>query len=546
MQRAQTPPTEDAARLLQRALAETRAECDGLRARLEEAEAERDRERARGDRLQKQVDGLKADLEEARRAGKRQAAPFRRRSRKAHPKRPGRKDGHPAANRPVPKEVDEEVGVPLESCPDCGGPVQDVEDLAPQIVIDVPERVRPEVRRYHNQSGYCPHCRKRVRSRHAHQGSTANGAAGVQVGPRALALSVELKENIGVTYRKCKLVFDLFCGLPIAAATLARAAQRIAKRCEPTYQGLVSLVRGAIVVHGDETGWYITEASKKAWLWVFASLEPRVTIYTVRTSRGGEVAREILGDDFAGILGVDGWAGYIGLSCAKGQCASHLLRRAGDLLEVQQGGAVHFPRAIQSLLWEGIALKKQLGILPPPVYQARVVTLRGRLVLTLGGDIREPANRRFAKHLRNHHDELLRFLDVPGLEPTNNLAEREIRPAVLQRKVSAGNRTEAGAHTHEVLASVSRTAQRNGLRLPDLLPDLLRSPDPNARLLLVHVLAPSPLHHPTAPTATPPSYADPRSDQRTNDGRDARLQDVRRSSRPHHRRDRDPARAPPA
>jgi transposase len=541
MRRPEGVLTEDiaAAAAMRGAVAELRAERDALRARVGQLEAERNRERARADGLQEQLDRLKAELEEARRAAKRQAAPFRRRKRKADPKPPGRKEGHAAANRPAPKEVDGDIHVPLEVCPDCGGPVHDVREMDPQVVIDVPDDVRPKVWRYHNQSGYCPQCRKRVRSRHTQQGSTANGAAGVQVGPRLLALSVELKTHMGVTYRKCTLIFELFCGVSICAATLARAAQRIALRCEPTYRGLVSWLRGSNVVHADETGWYITDASKKAWLWVFASVEPRVTLYVVRTSRGGEVAREVLGDDFAGTLGVDGWAGYIGLRCAKGQCASHLLRRAEDLLEVQQAGAVHFPRAIQNVLWDGIDLKKQFGILPPPDYRARVAELRGRLVLTLGGDIREPANRRFANHLRNHHEEILRFLDVPRLEPTNNLAEREIRPAVVQRKVSAGNRTEAGAHAHEVLASVSRTAQRNGLRLPDMLPALLRSPDPNARLPLL----------PSLPSTTPAAAdAETRTqpERRPNHGRDARLPHVRRGRRPHRRCDREPARAPPA
>jgi hypothetical protein len=87
---------------------------------------------------------------------------------------------------------------------------------------------------------------------------------------------------------------------------------------------------------------------------------------------------------------------------------------------------------------------------------------------------------------------------VPLLPPTNNEAEREIRPAVVVRKISAGNRTLAGAEVHERLASITRTAQRNGVRLAEVLPELLCSParrktrarDPrNVRCLTGHARA---------------------------------------------------------
>jgi hypothetical protein len=154
-----------------------------------------------------------------------------------------------------------------------------------------------------------------------------------------------------------------------------------------------------------------------------------------------------------------------------------LLRRCDELLEVQKRGAARFPLAVQRLLRDGIGLKHLAADLAREDYAACTDQMRAELQVLLGGDIREPANRRLARHLRNHHDELFTFLDVPRLAPTHNLAEQEIRPAVVIRKISAGNRTDPGAHAHEVLASLSRTAERNERRLPDLLPALLRSTD---------------------------------------------------------------------
>jgi len=462
-------------------------ERDDLRRRLAEVERERDRYLKRCEAYQREVAELKGALEEAQRAAKRQAAPFARRKRKKNPQRPGRKRGHAAANRPAPDHVDAHVSVPLGSCPLCGGPVDDKEDLPPQTVIDVPPEVKPKVTKYHNQSGYCGRCKVRVRSRHEDQASTATGAAGIQIGPRALALGVDLHYRVGVTFGKVIGVFAVFFGLQLCRATLARAAQRIARRSEPSYRGLIEIVRNAPVVNADETGWYVTEAARRAWLWVFTLPEPKVTLYCVRLSRGGDVVVEILGTDFGGTIGTDGWAAYDRFK-RRGQCNGHLLRRAAELLEVQKRGAARFPLGVQRVLLEGMAIKAMKPELPPADHAACADQVRGELAALLDGHIEEPSNQRFARHLRRYQDQIFTYFDVPLLGATNNLAEQEIRPAVVVRKVSAGNRTDEGAHAHEILTTLSRTAERNGIYLPDLLPGLLRSTDPSYILPVVPAL----------------------------------------------------------
>jgi transposase len=453
-------------------------ECAELQRRLGQTEAERD---ALGDevvRLQQEVDRLKARLEKAEREGKRQAAPFARPKRKKDRKKPGRKPGHPPAHKPAPADVDDDVDVPLEQCPFCGGPVEDIADLKAQVVVDIPEAVKPKVTRYHNQSGWCPRCNKRVRSRHPHQHSDARGAAGVQVGPRALSVALDLKHRVGVNYRQATGAVGLLTGVQMCPATLVRAEQRIAVTCEPTYQALVEVVRRAEVVQSDETGWYITEAQwlemeGRAWLWPIVTLEPKVTLYRIVMSRGAEVIAQVLGRHFGGALQTDGWVGYSSLSCPKGQDMAHLLRRCRGLLEVQQRGAARFPHAVRQVLDAGMAVKQLQGELAAEDYSACIDQVRGELAALLGGRVEEAANLRFANHLRNHEHELLTYLEVPGMPPTTALVEQEVRPAVVVRKMSGGNRRFTGAHGHEVLRTVGRTAERNGKHLLDVLPPLL-------------------------------------------------------------------------
>jgi len=449
-----------------------RSECARLRADNEALKEE-------NARIVEENKDLKQRLEQAQRARKRQAAPFRRRQRKSDPKKPRRKPGHPPAPRPVPEHVDAEVDVPLGGCPFCGGEV-DEHGTDDQYVVDVPP-VKPHVTKYVNHHGRCKRCGRRVDSRHPDQTSTAKGAASVVLGPQVLAVSIDLKERVGVPYAKVVQVLMLCFQFPVSAGALARAGQRIAKRCEPTYEALIGYLRRSAVVHGDETGWHIANAMKKAWLWVFATPEG-VTIYAIRLSRGGDVPEAILGEAFDGTLVVDGWSVYPSLGCPLAQCNAHLLRRCVEMLEAQRGEAAQFPQAVKDFLKQAIQLGRArelaIEVWGERFWRQAVRDTEQQLADLLEPEQHDPSNRRLRKHLRKHQHEILVFLRNPAVSATNSLAEREIRPAVVVRKVSAGNRTEAGARAHEVLASITRTAERRGVRFTDLLPEMLRSPGP--------------------------------------------------------------------
>jgi transposase len=465
------------------------------------AAAERARSKSEIKPLKGQIDRLKAQLEEALRAAKRQASPFRRRKRVENPKPPGRKKGHAPAHRAVADHIDEEVYAPLCCCPHCTGAVEDVRDLEPIVVIDVEAPPHPggaRVRRLHCQSGYCPRCRRRVQSRHADQPSTARGAAKVHIGPRMQGLAADLHSRVGVTWRKVTGVFKLFFGVTFSPGAWARAAHRITKRLEPTYLSLVAATRASEVTYLDETGWYVAMVrGKKAWLHVISAPELGITLLVIRFSRGREVAEEIL-DDYDGISVLDGWVAYLKLAWRKGQCNAHLLRRCAELLEVQTRGAARFPLAVQRLLLTGIEVK---GLLPAVAGQDRAALadqVRGEMRQLLDGDIEEPANLRFANHMRRHEEELFTYLEVEAVEPTNNEGARETRPGVVVRKIQGGNRTPAGAHDHEVIATVGRTAERNGLLLPNLLPALICSTEPE---VILPVLGDRPMPPPVPPLA---------------------------------------------
>lgn len=163
--------------------------------------AEVDRLVSENQRLQARVRELVAQVEELRRAAKRQAAPFSKDTPARNPRRPGRKPGAAygrRTRRPVPALVDRVVAVALPAtCPHCGGRLA-VERVACQYQEDLPPSRSSETTCYQVQIGRCGGCGRRVQPRHPEQTSDALGAAGVQLGPRVVALAAWLSKGLGL------------------------------------------------------------------------------------------------------------------------------------------------------------------------------------------------------------------------------------------------------------------------------------------------------------------------------------------------------------
>ena len=429
------------------------------------------------EKLKKQNELLRAEIEELKRAGKRQATPFARRTWVEKAKRPGRKAGQgkfARRERPTPKRIDETKKVRLHGCPECGGRLREIHQHE-QYVADIP-KIRPIITRYVTYSGYCVGCRKRVRSRHPEQTSQATGAAGVMVGPRAKALAADLKHRLGGSYGKVSETLNDAFGLQVSRSGWCQADQQLGKTARGAYQELIEEMRHSSVAHVDETGWRINTLS--AWLWVFTN--QAATVYAIRDNRSSDVVVEILGKGFKGILSSDCFVAYDDKRLAdwlKQKCLSHLLRDLTEMEENQTGRAVQFARDGTAILQAALALKAEKKHLPPDVFARRAQALESQLdtLISRLRRLKNPQNIRFARRLRKHRPHLLRFLYVDDLDATNNLAERQLRPAVIIRKTNGCNRTNGGAETHSVLASVLATCRQRSLPILDYMVGLQRS-----------------------------------------------------------------------
>lgn len=401
---------------------------------------------------------LEQKLEETARQAFRQAAPFRipESRRQSLPRRPGRPKGHRGSYRPKPTRIDQHLRVPLERCPDCQGPVQQVRDLK-QYLEEIPP-VQPINIELITQEGYCPGCERQVRSTHPLQVSLAEGAAGVQLGPNALAIAVELNKVKGLSMRKtCALLQELF-GLKLSPGGLAQALARVAAKMKPAYQKLVEKLRHSRTVHADETSWWV--GGPGYWLWVFTNAQ--LTAYMVDASRGRQVVQEVLGADYPGVLVSDCLAVYDDATPLQHKCYSHHLKAVAEAQEQAPQPTEGYLPEVRALLHTAMYFKALEADLTDPRYPQCVRTLEQRAHQLLDRPRAHPQEERVRQRLNKQRDHLFTFLQHPQVEATNNRAERQLRPAVIARKISCGNKTSQGAATWQILTSLAVTAAQAG------------------------------------------------------------------------------------
>jgi transposase len=449
-----------------------------LEAERDQLRVDHERLRVERDRLQEINERLRGEVEALRRAAKRQAAPFSRGEPEPNPKRSGRRSGAAygtRAYRPPPEQVDQVVTVELPACcPGCGGELV-LERVATQHVEELPP-TRPLVTCYQIQVGCCRSCGRRVQPRHPGQTSDALGAAGTQVGPRAVALAAWLSKGLGLPAGKITRLFAQL-GLRITAGGVTQAVARAGRALTPTYQALVERVRASPVVAGDETGWRVGGARRGCGR-LSASASR-----SIGSPAGGATRRPQRSSARTTPGRSNATAGRptAALSTRPTRPAWRTCCGAcGELVADADRGQAKTPHAVRRLLAHALWLRdaRDARTLDAATLAAEAGRLGAKVDKLIAGATRYPPNRRLLDHLARERAHLFTFLGVGGVQATNWRAEQAIRPAVVARKVWGGNRTWAGADTWQVLTSVLRTASQQDRDAIELLACLLRVPVP--------------------------------------------------------------------
>lgn len=409
------------------------------------------------------IEQLRKQIEELRRKSHRQANPFSKNQPKANPKRPGRKAGQGVfKNRPEPPELPTDHKVQAstpDQCPHCGGEV-DLEREDTATVIDIPKKPVPVVTRYAVPVCVCRKCGKTVRGKAPGLAEDQAGATAHRVGPGAKATAQVLHYDMGIPVRKVPAVMLALTGLEVTASAITQdAMKQVEGPVGAVYKELCVRMRQSTVVHTDDTSWKIRGLA--AFLMGFDS--DRLAVFQIRYQHRNQEVQEIIPADFTGVLVTDRGVSYDAKAfdgMRQQKCIGHLLKNISMVLETKTGSSRGFGLHLKALFQEGLELSKSP---PGEGWMDQVRDLELRLTWYLRDRVlKDDDNQRLLNGIgaQMDRDRLLTFLHVPGVEPTNNRAERMLRPAVIARKVSHCSKNERGAYATSAFLSVIQTARK--------------------------------------------------------------------------------------
>jgi transposase len=369
-------------------------------------------------------------------------------------KKPGRKAGHPGSRRPAPERIDWQTDHRADRCPDCGGRLNRCAETRTRYTEDIPQ-IEPEVTEHTIHRDWCPECKKKV------EPPVPDALPGATLGNRVLALSAWLHYGLGNTLSQIVEVFNFHLQLPLSEGGLLQMWYRLQAILFAWYEEIQQQALNSAVLHADETGWRVD--GKTFWLWCFTTRD--LAYYMIDRSRGSPALMKFFIREFGGTLVSDFWGAYNAVCCASRQmCMAHLLRELEHTEKYKSPGKhwASFDKKLRRLLGDAIRLWRAKPDLSSETYASRRRCLTVRLQALIDSDWDDTHARRLIKRLRRHQNDLFTFLDQEGVPFDNNHAERVIRPAVIIRKNSYGNRSQRGADCQSVLMSIFRTLKQRG------------------------------------------------------------------------------------
>ncbi len=424
------------------------AELARLRQQLAEVTAELTALRVRLDALTKQLPKRPPEPPPAPTGAAPAVAPPKR--------RPGGQPGHPPHLKQLlpPERVQRVVPLVPTTCRHCQRPLPDQAGPADPPptryqVADLPLQL-VAITEYQAHARTCSRCGRRTRAE-------LPAEARNSIRPRLAALFAYLVGRQHLSKRGVEELSEEVLGLPVSLGTVANLEQELSAALASAHDEAVAALRQAPVKHLDETGW--TQAGVKRWLWVAATAQ--VAVFLIHQLRNAAVLRRLLGETIRGVVVSDRLHAYDHIPTQQRQvCWAHVKRNLQKLVE-RGGQAKAVGERLLAMerqvfeLWHlfrgGGCTREQLALRMLPHRLAVEAELRR------GRRSRHRRVARFCARLGGVQAALWTFVKYPGVEPTNNHAERLQRPAVIWRKCCYGNHSSAGGEFTARLLTVVQT-----------------------------------------------------------------------------------------
>jgi len=362
--------------------------------------------------------------------------PPRKDGAKGKRKRGGQK-GRKGVNRNLfsPESVDEVIILPLGNCPDCDSSLELSKERDP-IVQQVAELLEKPIKvtEYHRPAGECPCCND------TYYAPLPEGVIEKQLfGPRLQSLIGYMKGTLGVSYSELQQFYSDVVGVKVSTGLLANVVKRVSLALKAPYEELGTTVSKQDSLNIDESGW--KNEGERYWVWIFCN--SAIAYFTISKSRGSKVLREVLGEVFDGIIISDFFSAYVKYATALQQfCLAHLIRDIKFLTTLPDTQSKEFGEQLLKHFKKLFALWHERTDYPPEVFPIRVKRLQRKLYTYLHEvELEKGKALTLKKRLIKHWDRLFTFADYELCEPTNNLAEQNLRHTIRIRRHTQGTKS---------------------------------------------------------------------------------------------------------
>jgi transposase len=379
-------------------------------------------------------------------------------------KKRGGQPGHKKHERPLipTKECDDVETLKPTECRRCGTKLsgRDPEPLRHQ-VWELPP-IEPQVTEYQRHRLVCPGCGETTCA------ELPPGVPTGQAGPRLIALAALLMGCFRQSKSRVALFLEQVLQQPCSTGWVVKLQNQATAALRPAYDELASQLPNQSILAMDETP--TKEGTAKSWLWTYVA--PAFTVFAVRPSREATAVTELLGDSFEGVVHCDRARMYLSLTRLQ-WCWAHLKRDFQALIDDGRGKVKRLghdlmrPTRKLFRLWA----RYRDGTISRPGWKRLMHPVRQQIeaLLLRGAFSGEPRLMGMCEELYDHRDWLWMFVNVDGVEPTNNASERALRHAVIWRKLSFGTQSAAGSRFVETMLTVIETCRQQQRPIFDYL-----------------------------------------------------------------------------
>jgi transposase len=373
----------------------------------------------------------------------------------------GAQKGHKQhLRKPIaPELVDEVIKLELTDCPDCGHPL-DLAKTEPKTFQQIELVEKPiTITEYQQLMYWCKKCQ----CYHYVALPEAVEKAGL-FGENLTALTGYLKGRCHMSYRTLKDYFRDVQGIDISTGFLAKQIQKVSTALKSPYEELEKLLKEQSHLNIDETSF--KKNGKLQWAWCFVA--EFFTFFKIDTSRGSQVLKDTLGVDFLGSISSDFYSAYRKYTKDTKTlvqfCWAHLIREIKFLATLDDTKV--YGKRLLKYVKAMFATIHQQESLPEAEFKRLMEEHKSAILKTVRRFVPEHKKAAvLAERFEKYGESYFLFIDNAAIEPTNNVAEREIRTLVMDRIVTQGVRSDVGNEWHERFWTVLATCKRQGVNV---------------------------------------------------------------------------------